>query len=131
MPRDGSPNKSRWQRVSSSILLILATSRPGTSESWSKRSLRSTLYRGQCRRKYLLFSLSLPQKQSGLRQSKACLKRCSFRALKCTRSFVNSLTPRMSQIFWQSVTDFSECHRFLAGIVVVVVVCNTNICTNV
>ena len=33
VPRDGTPNKSRWQRVSSSILPILATSRPGISES--------------------------------------------------------------------------------------------------
>ena len=87
-------------RVSSSISLILATSRPATSESWSKRSLRSTSYRGQCRRKCSLFSLSLPQRQTGLRQSKACLKRCSFRALKCTRSFVNSFTPEMSHILY-------------------------------
>ena len=41
VPRDGSQNKSRRQRVSSSILLILATSRPGTSESWSKTGLQS------------------------------------------------------------------------------------------
>ena len=100
VPKDGFPNKSRSQRVSSSILLILAISSPGTSESWSKRSLRSTSYRGQCRRKCLLFSLSLPQKQTGLRQSKACLKRCSFRGLNWTRSFVNSLTPEMSQILY-------------------------------
>ena len=119
VPKDGSPNKSRWQRVSSSISLILVTSRPGTSESWSKRSLRSTSYRGQCRRKCLLFSLSLPQKQIGPRQSKACLKRCSFRALKCTRSFVNglstfSLQSPLSIRLCPKPKKVWECHGYMA-----------------
>ena len=96
MVQRGLPYRRRlhWELWSRLVILI-----PGISESWPKRSKRRAWYWGQCRRKCSLSSLAKPQVQTGVRQSNACLKRCSFRALNWRRSLVNNLIPKISDMY--------------------------------
>ena len=50
--------------------------------------------------KMLVIFIVFTTKTNWAEAVKACLKRCSFRALKCTWSFVSSLTTEMSQILY-------------------------------
>ena len=95
VPKFLSPNKSEGQ---SSFGLTSATLNPSISESCSKRSWRNMLYRGQCRRKFSLSSVPVPQTHIGLKQAKLCLNLCPFSALNSTPSLVRSLIPRMSRM---------------------------------